>query len=119
MANTIAVTKTDRGNKQFQGAFKEMFFVNATVSDQDAIADDVSIEVDLTVPGVALGDMIVGISSSIAPADANASVTITGYVAAANTVTLKIINVDDGADAFDADTLNTAVIKIAIGRPNW
>lgn len=119
MANTIAVTKTDRGNKQFQGAFKEMFFVTATVSDQDAIADDVSVEVDLTVPGLALGDMVVGLSSTIAPTDANASVVIDPYVAAANTLTLKITNVDATTDAFDADTLNGAVIKIALGRPNW
>ena len=119
MANTITVSKTDRGNQQFQGAFKEMFRVTASVSDQDAIADDVSIEVDLTVPGVALGDMVLGYSSSIAPADANASVVIEPYIAAANTVTLKITNIDATADAFDADTLNGAEIKLLIGRPSW
>ena len=41
MANTMAISSTDRGNKQFQGAFKEMFFATGSVTDQDAIADDV------------------------------------------------------------------------------
>lgn len=119
MANTMSVTKTEVGTKQFQGAFKEMYFVTGTVTDQDAIADDVSVEVDLTVPGVALGDMVLGVSFSIALADANASVSVFPYVAAANTVTLKFTNIDATTDAFDADTLNTAVIKMLVGRPVW
>lgn len=119
MANTFTVTKTDRGNQQFQGAFKELFRVTGTISDQDAIADDVSVEVDLTVPGVALGDMVLGFGCSIAPADANASIVIDPYIAAANTVTLKLTNIDATTDAFDADTLNGATIKLLIGRPSW
>lgn len=119
MANTITVDRVDRGTKQFQGAFKEMWFVKGTVSDQDAIADDVSVEVDLTVPGVALGDMVLGISFTKSQADANASVVVDGYVAAADTVTLKFTNIDATTDAFDADSLNTALLKVCIGRPSW
>lgn len=119
MANTMSITKTERGNKQFQGAFSEMWAATGTVTDQDAINDDVSVEVDLTVAGVALGDMVLGVSFSIALADANASVSVFPYVAAANTVTLKFTNIDATTDAFDADTLNTATIKLLIGRPAW
>lgn len=115
----MSITKTERGNKQFQGAFSEMWAATGTVTDQDAINDDVSVEVDLTVAGVALGDMVLGVSFSIALADANASVSVFPYVAAANTVTLKFTNIDATTDAFDADTLNTATIKLLIGRPAW
>lgn len=115
----MSITSTDRGSKQFQGAFKEMFFASGTVTDQDAIADDVSIEVALTVPGVALGDMVFGVSFDVSLADANASVSVFPYVSAANTVTLKFTNIDATTDAFDADSLNGATIKLAIGRPNW
>ena len=119
MANTMAISSTDRGNKQFQGAFKEMFFATGSVTDQDAISDDVSVEVSLTVPGVMLGDMVLGVSFSKSLADANASVSVFPYVSAANTVVLKFTNIDATTDAFDADTLNSAVIKLMIGRPNW
>lgn len=119
MANTFTISSTDRGVKQFQGAFKEMFFATGSVTDQDAIADDVSVEVTLTVPGVALGDMVLGTSFSVSLADANASISVFPYVSAANTVTLKLTNIDATTDAFDADTLNGSVIKLAVGRPNW
>ena len=119
MANTLAVTKTDRGSKQFQGAFKEMFQVTGTVTDQDAIADDVSVDISLTVPGVALGDMVIAISFGKSQADANASIIATAFVSAANTVILKLTNIDATADAYDADTLNDGGFKMLIGRPSW
>ena len=119
MANTLTVTSAGRGSKQFQGAFKEMFLAYGSVSDQDAIADDVSVDISLTVPGVQLGDMVLGISFTKSQADANASVFATGFVSAANTVILKLTNIDATTDAYDADTLNTATWRILIGRPNW
>lgn len=119
MANTFTVTKVEQGNKQFQGAFKEMWAVTGTVVDQDAIADDVSVELTLTVPGVALGDMFLGCSFTKSQADANASITTDGFISAANTVILKLTNVDATTDAYDADTLNNGTFKILIGRPAW
>lgn len=119
MANTFTVTATEIGNKQFQGAFKEMWSVTGSVGDQDAIADDVSVELSLTVPGVALGDMVLGISFSKSQADANASITAHGFVSAANTVIMKLVNVDATTDAYDADTLTGGTFKMLIGRPSW
>ena len=119
MANTLTVTSAGRGKQQFQGAFKEMFFAYGGVTDQDAIADDVSVTVSLTVPGVALGDMVLGISFTASQADADAEVTASAFVSAANTVLLKLTNIDNAAAAYAADTLNGSTWRILIGRPDW
>lgn len=119
MANTFSVTRTEQGSKQFQGAFTDMWAVTGTVTDQDAIADDVSVTLSLTVPNVALGDMVIGVAFSKSQADANASVVADAFVSAANTVTLKLTNIDDASDAYDADTLTGGSFKMLIGRPSW
>jgi hypothetical protein len=119
MANTMAVSRVEQGSKQFQGAFSEMWLCTGTVTDQDAIADDVSIIITLTVPGVALGDMVVGFSFGKSQADANAHVIAHPFVSAADTVLLVIANVDQTTDAYDADTLNDGGFKMLIGRPAW
>ena len=117
MANTITVTKTDRGVKQFQGAFKEMWFVSGTVTDQDAVLANAIGEFDITVDGVALGDMVLGVSVNKDLDDGTDQALFTAYVAAADTVTVQL-HADDGT-SFAADDLNTSTVKIAIGRPNW
>jgi hypothetical protein len=119
MADTMAVSRVERGSKQFQGAFSDLWLVTGTVSDQDAIADDVSIIISLTVPGVALGDMVVGVSFGKSQADANAHIINHAFVSAANTVQLVLANVDQVGDAYDADTLNGGGFKMMIGRPSW
>ena len=119
MADTMAVSRTEQGVKQFQGMFSEMWGVTGTVTDQDSIADDVSIIITLTVPGVALGDMVVGFSFGKSQADANAHVIAHAFVSAANEVKLIIANVDQSTDAYDADVLNDGGFKMLIGRPAW
>ena len=117
MANTITVSKQERGNKQFQGAFKEMWFVTGTIDDQDAVLANAIGEFDVTVDGVALGDMVIGISVNKDLDDGADQALFTAYVAAANTVTVQL-HADDGT-SFAADDLNTSVVKLAIGRPSW
>ena len=119
MANTMTVSRVERGSKQFQGAFSDLWLVTGTVGDQDAIADDVSVRITLTVPGVALGDMVLGISFGAALIDANSNLTVTGFVSAANTVILVLVNVDDAADAYDADVLTGGGFRLLVGRPSW
>lgn len=119
MANTLTVTSAGRGRQQFGGAFTEMFLAYGSVTDQDAIADDVSVNLDLTVSGVALGDMVLGVSFSADTGDANANITASAAVTAADTVTLTLTNVDETTDAYDADTLNNSTWRILIGRPSW
>lgn len=119
MANTVSVTTTDRGNKQFQGAFKEMWFVTATWSDQDAIADDVSVTVSLTVPGVVLGDAIIVQPTMNVSLVSTGGVDLYAWVDSANTVKVKLTNIDETTDAFAADAFNGYTMKFVVGRPNW
>ena len=119
MADTYAVTRTEQGTKQFQGAFSEMWSVTGSVTDQDAIADDVSVIITLTVHGVALGDMVMGFAFNKSQADANAHIIAHAFVSAANEVKFILANVDQTTDAYDADTLTGGVFKILIGRPAW
>ena len=119
MANTMAVTRVEQGTGQFQGVFSELWEVAGTVTDQDAINDDVSVRITLTVPGVALGDMVLGISFGKALLDANSQLMVTGFVSAANAVIMVLANVDETSDAYDADVLNDGGFKMLIGRPSW
>lgn len=119
MANTLAVSKTEQGVKQFQGMFSEMWAVTGTVTDQDQIADDVSVAITLTVPGVALSDMVIGVSFGKSQGDADSQIVASAFVSAADTVILVFVNVDATSDAFDADVLNGGGFKMLIGRPAW
>lgn len=119
MANTLGTPVVKRGNNQFQGLFTDMWVVTIPVSDQDAIADDVSVTLTATVGGVALGDLVLFAGFDKAQSDANASVALDCFVSAANTLTVKLTNVDDATDAYDADTLTGGNLKVVIGRPAW
>ena len=116
MANTIGSLTVARGNKQFQGAFKEMWLVSGTISDQDAVAATAIGEFDVTATGLALGDMVLGVSVTKDLDDGTDQAGLSAHVSAANTITVQLA-ADDGA--FAADDLNSTTIKILIGRPNW
>ncbi len=116
MANTIATNSTNRGQRQFQGSFTEVWTAKATISDQDSISAGDTIGFDITVPGVALGDMVLGISLTNDLSDGTDQAVVTGVVTAANTVTVRV-QADVGAYA--ADDLNSAVVKVIVGRPAW
>jgi hypothetical protein len=117
MANTITVDRVEQGNKQFQGAFSEMWAVTGTISDQDAVAIGDTLSVNMTVPGVALGDMVIGTSLTVDYFDAGGDGAVIGAsVGSANTV-LFTIHAD--VAEFAADALNGATIKILVGRPAW
>ena len=107
----MAVTVT-RGNKQFQGAFSEMWFVsdNALNFGNAATGSGTFASVDVTVPGVALGDIVMGVSVGVDTVDA----AIKGAVTAANTVTLTLLNNTAGA----VDLASTTG-KFLVGRPAW
>jgi hypothetical protein len=117
MANTITVNNVERGNKQFQGLFREMWTVTATISDQDAVAIGDTITVNMTVPGVALGDMVVGMSLSVDYFDGDGDgAVISASVGSANTV---LFTMHADVAQFAADALNDGVIKLLVGRPAW
>jgi hypothetical protein len=117
MANTIAVSRVEQGNKQFQGAFSEMWAVTASVTDTDAVAINDTASISLTVPGVVLGDMVIGMSLTADTFDAGGDgAVIRAEVGSANTVNF-IIHAD--VAEFAADSINGATVKILIGRPSW
>ncbi len=105
MAAATAVV-TERGNKQFQGMFQEMWKVSATLN-VDSLADAAGSSDTITVPGVALGDIVLGFSFGVSLA----GITATAYVSAANTVTIRVQN--ESAGTVD---LASTTVKVVVGR---
>jgi hypothetical protein len=73
----------------------------AEIADQAAATDTVA------VPGVALGDMVIGMSAGVS----EAGVVRRAYVSAANTVTIATTNTTGGAV-----NLASTTVKLVIGR---
>src|SRR5574343_103502 len=107
MAVTVVQSK-----QQFQGMFNEMWLVKETACDfgNAATGSGTFASVDITVPGVALGDVVFGIAVGVDTVDAG----IVGAVTAANTVTLTLLNRTAGA----VDLASTTC-RFMVGRPNW
>ena len=102
----------ERGKKQLPGVFSEMWTVTDTALDfaDAATGSGTFASVDVTVPGVALGDMLLAVSVGVDTVDA----IIWGAVTAANTVTLTLNN--NSAGAID---LASTTAKFVVGRPAW
>ena len=108
---TATVTRVEQGSKQFQGAFTEQWLCNLTVDPASiaAAGEDIA---TFTVPGLALGDIVVGYSAGVnQTVDADVNV----YVSAANTLAIRIGNLH----ASSALDLGTSTWKVLIGRPSW
>ena len=100
-----------QGTQQFQGAFKEMWLVTETVNFGNAATGSGTFaSVDVTVPNVALGDIVIGISMGVDTVDG----AVAGAVTAANVVTLTLLN--NSAGAID---LASTTCKFVVGRPGW
>jgi len=100
-----------QGTQQFRGAFKEMWLVTETVNFGNAATGSGTFaSVDVTVPNVALGDMLVAVSVGVDTIDG----VIYGAVTAANVVTLTLLN--NSAGAID---LASTTCKFIVGRPSW
>lgn len=101
-----------RGSKQFQGVFSELWLVTETACDfaNAATGSGTFASLDITVPGVALGDMVGFIAVGVDTVDA----VIGGAVTAANTVTLTLLNNSAGAI-----NLASTTCKFVVGRPSW
>ena len=99
-----------RGTKQFRGVFNDMWTVTDTAVNfgNAATGSGTFASVDITVPGVALGDIVLGVSLGVDTVDA----VIGGAVTAANTVTLTLLN--NSAGAID---LASTTAKFVVARP--
>lgn len=108
---TATVSTVDPGSKQFQGIYNRMWLCNLTV-DPASIAAGAEDSATFTIPGIALGDQIVGWSAGVAlTIDADIEL----CVSAANTLFIRISNLNAAA-ALD---LASSTWKVVIGRPNW
>lgn len=105
MATASAVT-VRAGNDQFRGLFSSTWLVKATL-DAGSLADGVGETDDVTVPGVALGDMVIGASLGVDLV----GITVTGYVSAANTVKFRIQNESGSTVDLASSTLRIVVAR--------
>jgi hypothetical protein len=106
MATASAVVSR-RGNDQFRGLFSDTWAVTATL-DAGSLADGVGETDDVTVAGVALGDMVIGASLGVDLV----GLTVTGYVSAANTVKFRIQNESGSTVDLASSTLRIVVVRM-------
>jgi len=105
------MAKVFQGNQQLQGIFNEMWAVTETVDFANAATGSGTFaSVDVTVPNVALGDIVIGVSMGVDTVDG----VVQGAVTAANTVTLTLLNNSAGAI-----NLASTTCKFIVGRPSW
>lgn len=105
MAAASAITSR-RGNDQFRGIFSDTWAITCTL-DSAEVADQATGTDTVTVPGVALGDMVIGLSTGVS----EGGLVRRAYVSAANTVTIASTNTTGGAV-----NLASTTVKLVIGR---
>ena len=106
MATASAVVSR-RGNDQFRGLFSDTWAVTATL-DVGSLVDGAGETDDVTVDGVALGDMVIGASLGVDLV----GLTVTGYVSAANTVKFRIQNESGSTVDLASSTLRIVVVRM-------
>lgn len=106
MAAATAVVSR-RGNDQFRGLFTDTWDVSCTL-DTASIGTTATTTDTVTVPGVALGDMVIGMSILVS----EAGLMRRAYVSAANTVT--IVSINPTGSSID---LASATLQLMIARP--
>jgi hypothetical protein len=106
MAAATAVTSR-RGNDQFRGLFSDTWSVTCTL-DVGSLVDGAGTSDTITIPGVALGDIVLGISFGVSLA----GLTVTGYVSAADTVTLRIQNESTATVDLASTTVDVIVARM-------
>jgi hypothetical protein len=103
MAAATAITSR-RGNDQFRGIFSDTWSVSATL-DASSLIDAAGETNTIAVPGVALGDVVIGLSMGV---DLT-GLTVTPYVSAANVVSIRFQN-ESGATVNLASTTVRCVV---------
>ena len=106
MAAATAVVSR-RGNDQFRGLVTDTWDVSCTL-DSASVGTGATATDTVTVAGVLLGDMVLGMSVGVS----EAGLVRRAYVSAANTVTIVTYNPTAGSVNLDSTTL-----QLIIGRP--
>ena len=106
MAAATAVVSR-RGNDQFRGLFTDTWDVTCTLN--SASVATVSTATDtVTVSGVALGDMVLGMAIGVD----EAGLVRRAYVSAANTVTIVTYNPTASSVDLASTTLNLVIVRM-------
>jgi hypothetical protein len=105
MAAATAVTSR-RGNDQFRGLFSDTWDVTCTL-DAGAVSAGATDTDTVTVPGVALGDQVIGFSMGVS----EAGLVKRAYVSAANTVTIVTYNPTAGSVNLASTTLQMTIAR--------
>ena len=104
---TASSVGSRRGNDQFRGLFSDTWSVRATL-DAGSLVDGAGETDDITIPGVALGDMVLSASLGVDLV----GLTVTGYVSAANTVKFRIQNESGSTVDLASSTLRVVVVRM-------
>lgn len=105
MASATSVSSR-RGTDQFRGMFSDTWVVTATL-DAGSLVDGAGETDTVTVPGVALGDMVLGVSFAVS----EAGMSVTAYVSAADTVSIRVQN-----ESTATVDLASCKIRLVVGR---
>ena len=105
MASATSVTSR-RGNDQFRGMFSDTWVVTATL-DAGSLVDGAGETDTVAVPGVALGDIVLGVSFAVS----EAGMSVTAYVSAADTVSIRVQN-----ESTATVDLAACKIRLVVGR---
>ena len=105
MAAATAVTSR-RGTDQFRGLFSDTWSVTATLN-ASSLADGAGETNTITVPGVKLGDIVMNISMGV---DVS-GISITPYVSAADTVSIRFQNETVTTINLDSTTVKCVVVR--------
>jgi hypothetical protein len=105
MANATSVT-VRAGTDQFRGLYSNTFLVRATLN-ADELVDGAGDTDTVTVPGVALGDMVLSASLSVDVA----GLIVEAYVSSDNTVSIRFQN-----ETGDTVDLASATLRLVVVR---
>ena len=108
MATAAASAITVASERNFLTDCFTKFFTATCTLDTDNKVDGTGDTDTIAVPGVALGDIVIGISFGV---DVS-GLTVTGYVSSAGVVSLRIQNESGGAV-----NLASTTVKVVVGRP--
>jgi hypothetical protein len=106
MAAATAVVSR-RGNDQFRGIFSDTWSVTCTLNSA-SVADQAAGTDTVTVPGVILGDMVIGMSVAVS----EAGLVRRAYVSAADTVTIATTNTTGGAVDIALTTVDLVIARM-------
>jgi hypothetical protein len=106
MAAATAVVSR-RGNDQFRGVYSDTWVVTATLDTASLLTTDTTTDT-VAVPGVALGDHVISMSTGVSLAGLQRS----AYVSAANVVTIVTQNPTGGTIDLAATTIRVVVARM-------